>query len=167
MKYIKLVTNNCYNGPGLRVVLWVSGCALHCKGCCNPESWDPDYGTPFINETFQKIMKALEDPYINGITLSGGDPLYQGNWDTIYDIVKEVSTQFNGSKTIWLYTGQKYEDLVKRIETRQILLYTDVLVDGPFQLNKRDHCPRFKGSRNQRLIDVKESLKKGKVILYE
>lgn len=167
MKYIKLVTNNCFNGVGQRVVLWVSGCSLFCEGCCNPESWDPNYGKTFTSGTFNKILKELKRPDIDGITITGGDPLYPGNLDTIYGLVKSIREIFKWDKSIWVYTGQRYERLQKRVETQAILSLINVLVDGPFILEKQEPKVRFRGSRNQRLIDCQESLKKGKVVTLE
>jgi len=138
------------NGDGLRVVLWVSGCAHGCKGCHNRITWDPDSGLPFDNDAKEEIFTELEKDYISGLTLSGGDPLFPGNRSCIENLVREVKDRFP-DKTIWLYTGYDWET----IKDLPLLQYIDVLIDGRFVESLRDSKLHWRGSSNQRIIDVK------------
>lgn len=162
MNYLDILDCDILDGDGVRVTLFVSGCSHHCKGCQNPKSWDAFNGKEFTQDTVQKIIKALDRDYIDGLTLSGGDPLFMQNRLEITKLCKEVKKAFP-NKTIWLYTGYKYEE----IETLEVLNYVDVLVDGKFKLNLRDVTLAFKGSSNQRIIDVQKSLKEKEVVLYK
>ena len=162
MNYLDILDCDILDGDGVRVTLFVSGCSHHCKGCQNPKSWDAFNGKEFTQDTIQKILKALDRDYIDGLTLSGGDPLFMQNRLEITKLCKEVKKAFP-NKTIWLYTGYKYEE----IETLEVLNYVDVLVDGKFKLNLRDVTLAFKGSSNQRIIDVQKSLKEKEVVLYQ
>lgn len=138
------------NGDGLRVVLWVSGCAHGCKGCHNPITWDPKSGLPFDEAAKQEIFTELEKDYISGLTLSGGDPLFPGNRSTIEQLVKEVKENFP-NKTIWLYTGYDWE----AISNLPLIQYIDIVVDGKFIESLKDAKLHWRGSSNQRVIDVK------------
>jgi anaerobic ribonucleoside-triphosphate reductase activating protein len=149
------------NGDGLRVVLWVAGCAHCCKDCHNPITWDPNGGLPFDQAAKEEIFAELEKDYISGLTLSGGDPLYPGNRLDVEQLVKEVKERFP-NKTIWLYTGGLWEQ-----EKRHGLVkYLDVLVDGEFERDKKETQLHWRGSSNQRVIDVQKSLETGNVVLY-
>lgn len=162
MNYLDILDCDILDGDGVRVTLFVSGCSHHCKGCQNPKSWGAFNGKEFTQDTVQKILKALDRDYIDGLTLSGGDPLFMQNRLEITKLCKAVKKAFP-NKTIWLYTGYKYEE----IETLEVLKYVDVLVDGKFKLNLRDVTLAFKGSSNQRIIDVQKSLKEKGVVLYK
>ena len=164
------------NGDGLRIVLWVSGCSIHCFNCQNPQTHSFDSGIPFSNETMQEILDNLSQPYISGLTFSGGHPLEPQNLETVYKIVKMVKEKFP-NKSIWLYTGytweeifdkeEKYENLeVNGVSPLDVVKYCDVLVDGRYEDDKRDISLAWRGSSNQRCISVQESLEQGKVILY-
>ena len=159
MKYQKIETCNLGNGLGFRVVLWVSGCNHHCPGCQNPETWDPKSGKLFTIKQQQQILEYLNYDYIQGITLSGGDPLMEYNLKTLTSLLKEIKTKLP-NKDVWCYTGSLFEN-VKDLE---IMNYIDVLIDGPFILEKRDISLAFRGSTNQRVIDVKQSKAKGEII---
>lgn len=152
------------NGVGLRTVLWVSGCEHKCKGCQNPCTWDPNSGEDFTSEKKELLYKYLDNKYIKGITFSGGDPLHPSNRGEVGKLILDIKANYP-SKDIWLYTGYTWEE-VKELNL-DFLRYIDVLVDGRFILNKRDVNLRWCGSSNQRVIDVKESLKEGKIILFE
>ena len=165
MNYIKITKNDIANGPGVRCVLWVAGCDLHCVGCHNPSTWDFNAGQPFNANAKNELFEILSKPYIQGLSISGGHPLDSHNLEDVLALVKEVKTKFP-AKDIWLYTGYLYEELYYR-EISRILLYIDVLVDGPYIEEQRDITLTFRGSRNQRLIDVKETLKQGKVITLQ
>ena len=152
------------NGVGLRTVLWVSGCEHKCKGCQNPCTWDPDSGEDFTSEKKELLYKYLDNKYIKGITFSGGDPLHPNNRGEVGKLILDIKANYP-SKDIWLYTGYTWEE-VKELNL-DFLRYIDVLVDGRFILSKRNVNLRWCGSSNQRVIDVKESLKEGKIILFE
>lgn len=150
MRYLNILDCSIADGDGIRVVLFVSGCNHNCLGCHNPESWNCNNGKIFTEETKQKLFKLLDRDYIDGITFSGGDPLFSGNRDEITKLSKEISEKFP-SKTQWLYTGYLY-DQVKNLE---IMKYLDVVVDGPFILAQRDIKLPFRGSTNQNIIKLR------------
>lgn len=151
MKYQNITTDDMLNGEGLRVVLWVSGCSHHCKGCHNPITWDPDDGLEFDNSAKQEIFEQLSRSYIQGLTLSGGDPMYPGNRDTVTALAKEVKEKFP-DKDIWMYTGYHIEE----IRGEEICDYIEVLVDGPFNEELKDNTLQWRGSANQRVIFLKK-----------
>lgn len=134
------------NGLGCRVTLWVSGCSHHCKGCQNKETWDKKSGRVFSKEDKDKLFEILSKPYIKGLTLSGGDPL--DSFDEVLQVVKEIRDTFGSTKDIWLYTGYTL-DQINNSEKKEILPYINYLVDGPFELDKRDITLKFRGSSNQ------------------
>lgn len=161
MRYHDITKDDMKNGDGLRVVLWLSGCRHHCPGCQNPVTWDPEDGLLFDETAKKEIEEQLEKPYISGITFSGGDPLFPGNVLEVTIYIKELKRRFP-EKTVWLYTGEVWED----IHNMEALRYIDVLVDGRFEQEKKDNLLHWRGSANQRVIDVKESLRCGKVVSY-
>lgn len=149
------------NGDGLRVVLWLAGCSHHCKNCQNPITWDPEGGLPFEESEKKEIFDELEKDYVSGITFSGGDPLYEETRDELTEFIKEVKKKYP-RKTIWLYTGYEWEDICEL----PLILLVDVLVDGRFVEELKDNRLPWKGSSNQRVIDVQATLKLGKIVLY-
>ena len=149
------------NGDGLRVVLWVAGCNHNCKDCHNPVTWDIRGGIPFDEAARQELFEELEKPYISGVTLSGGDPLHPDNREDIGKLILEISERFP-HKTIWLYTGYLWEDILDL----PIISYLDVVVDGKFDLERKDVSLPWKGSPNQRVIDVPKSREVGQVVLH-
>ena len=161
MRYHNITKDDMLNGDGLRVVLWVSGCSHCCEDCQNPLTWDPNGGLPFDEAAKEEVFAELEKNYISGITLSGGDPLYPGNRMDIRNLVKEIREKYP-KKTIWMYTGYEWE-IVRSFD---ILKYVDVLVDGEYEKDKCDTQLHWRGSSNQRVIDVQESLKTGNVVLH-
>lgn len=165
MNYMKIEKVSIGNGLGCRCVLWCSGCSLKCKGCFNPETWGFDAGKTFDEKAKQFLFEQLSKPYIKGLTISGGHALEPENFETTLNLVKEVKSKFP-TKDIWLYTGYLYEELYYR-EISRILLYIDILVDGPYIEEQRDISLAFRGSRNQRLIDVQQTLKQGKIITLQ
>jgi anaerobic ribonucleoside-triphosphate reductase activating protein len=165
MNYVKITKNDIANGPGVRCVLWVAGCTQRCHGCQNPSTWDFNAGKLFDETAKQELFDTLDKPYIQGLTISGGHALESKNFDTIINLVREIKEKFP-TKDIWLYTGYLYEELYYR-EISRILLYIDVLVDGPYIEEQRDITLAFRGSRNQRLINVPETLKQGKIITLQ
>lgn len=164
MNYHDITKCDMLNGDGLRVVLWVSGCSHHCKGCQNPQTWDKDSGIPFDENAKQELFAALDQPYINGITFSGGDPLFINNRFEVLNLMKEIKTKFN--KNIWVYTGFTIEEIQNWVIGPEILSYIDVLVDGEFILEERDTNLHWVGSPNQRIIDVQKTLKENKIIKH-
>lgn len=168
MKYHDITVNDMKNGDGLRVVLWVSGCSHHCKGCHNSITWDPDDGEEFTTDTMNELIESLKPDYISGLTLSGGDPLYTQNRDDILPLLRDIRSKFI-DKSIWVYTGYQWEELIASEDytTHTILEFIDVLVDGPFIEQLKDSKYQWAGSTNQRVIDVQKSLKEGRIILHE
>ncbi|RGF39381.1 anaerobic ribonucleoside-triphosphate reductase activating protein [Ruminococcus sp. AF42-10] len=167
MNYIKITKHDIANGVGVRVVLWVSGCTVHCYNCQNSSTWDFTAGQPFTNNTMTELLEELSPDYISGLTLSGGHPLDQANQQQISNIVKTVKTKLP-NKTIWLYTGYTYEQILKsKFIVNEILPYIDILVDGKYDYTKRDITLAWCGSSNQRVIDIQKSLKGNKVILFK
>lgn len=162
MRYHNITKDDMLNGDGLRVVLWVSGCNHCCKECHNPITWDANGGLEFDISAKEELFAELGKSYINGVTFSGGDPLHINNVYEITDLAKEIREKFP-YKTIWLYTGSVWES----IKDMELMKYVDVLVDGEFECDKKDANLHWKGSSNQRVIDVQETLKKGKVVLHD
>lgn len=162
MNYHNITTDDMLNGSGLRVVLWTSGCEHYCYNCQNSQTWDKDSGIKFDSDAWQEILTSLEKPYISGITYSGGDPLFPTNRSIITSMAKTIR-QLYPDKTQWLYTGYDFSE-VKDLE---IIKYIDVLVDGEYIDSKRDTSLPFRGSSNQRLIDVQKSLINETVILLD
>ena len=141
------------NGDGLRVVLWVAGCNHCCKECQNPITWDPDGGLLFDESAKQEIFEQLDKSYISGITFSGGDPLHPANRVAVRELMEEIKQKYP-DKTIWLYTGDSWENIFYYA----MMKYVDVVVDGEFEVELKDVKLRWKGSKNQRVIDVKKTL---------
>ncbi|WP_461810690.1 anaerobic ribonucleoside-triphosphate reductase activating protein [Faecalimonas sp.] len=159
MNYGNIKKHDIADGPGVRVSLFVSGCTHHCKGCFNSETWDFNYGQPYTSETEKEILKAMEPGYISGFTLLGGEPFEPENQKVLVGLLKNIRAKFP-DKSIWCYTGYTYDvDLIKdgkvHIDvTDEMLSYIDVLVDGEFIEDKKDLLLEFRGSSNQRLIDL-------------
>lgn len=172
MNYATIKNCDIANGPGVRVSLFVSGCTHRCKGCFNEVAWDFDYGQPFTRQTEDEILKMLAPDYVNGLTLLGGEPFEPQNQPAIVDFLRRVKETYP-NKTVWAFTGYLFDKdiLLGRAGPKEItdeyLSYLDVLVDGPFVLEKKDLSLRFRGSSNQRIIDVPASLAAGKVVLWE
>ena len=168
MKYANIKKHDIANGPGIRVSLFVSGCNHHCKGCFNSEAWDFNYGNNFTKDTIEEIITALDKSYIEGLSLLGGEPLEEVNQPSVLELILEVKAKLP-NKTIWLYSGFTYEEInnMKTTEIKNILQNIDVLVDGKFIIDLYDPALFFRGSSNQRIIDIKETLKKKEIILHE
>lgn len=170
MKYATIKNYDIANGLGVRVSLFVSGCTHRCKGCFNEIAWDFDYGTPFDEKTENDLLQMLNDPYIKGLTILGGEPLEPINALALLPFLRRYNSLLG--KSLWIYSGYTYENLLLRqgndkLVLDEILSYTDVLVDGPFIEDKKSVMLKFRGSENQRLIDMKKTLKENKVVLYE
>ena len=160
------------NGLGVRVSVFVSGCTHQCKNCFNPEAWDFCSGKEFTEEEIDKIIKELDHPYVAGLSLLGGEPLEHINQKGLLPLVRKVKEKFP-EKNIWCYTGYTFDTDVmegmckKWEETPELLSYLDVIVDGKFEEEKKDIKLRFRGSSNQRIIDVQKSLNEKKAVLFE
>lgn len=169
MNYATIKNCDIANGPGVRVSLFVSGCTHHCPGCFNQVAWDFEYGQPFNQETIDTILHMLRPDYIRGLTLLGGEPFEPQNQAGIVELLRQVRRELP-EKTVWAFSGYLFErDILSgRLgDTREYLSYLDVLVDGPFMESKKDLSLRFRGSANQRLIDVRQSLAKGVTVPWE
>ena len=165
MNYHNIFHDDMKNGEGLRVVLFVSGCAHNCKGCHNPMTHNPDSGELFDDRAMDIIRKHLNHEYIDGITLTGGDPLYHSNREEISKLIDTIGVEFP-TKTIWLYTGYKFEDIMDNFELKNIVSKVDVVIDGKFEIDKLDANYPWAGSTNQRVIDIKKTIAANKVVLY-
>ena len=172
MNYSGIKTHDVANGIGVRISLFVSGCTHHCKGCFNPETWDFCYGEPFTEKEEQKIIDALAPAYIKGFSLLGGEPFEPENQKVLLPLLEKIKATYP-KKDIWCYTGYMLDrELLKESRARtdvtdKMLSYIDILVDGEFIEDEKDLSIRFRGSRNQRIIDVKETLKTGNIVLAE
>lgn len=169
MKYHDITTDDMKNGDGLRVVLWLSGCDHHCKGCQNKITWDYGDGLDVNYDTEHELLEKLKPDYISGLTLSGGDPLFYRNRGDLLYLIQRLKIYMDPDKTIWMYTGYTWEELMDSEDSdiHSILKYIDVLVDGKFVEELKDNNYPWAGSTNQRVINVQESLKKGEIIYHE
>ena len=171
MNYGEIKKTDIANGEGVRVSLFVSGCTHHCKGCFNAETWDFCYGKPFNEEVCAEIITALKPDYIKGLSLLGGEPFEPQNQRVLVGLLREVKSLYP-QKDVWCYTGYLFDkellnDSRARCEvTDEMLSMIDVLVDGEFKQELKDITLKFRGSSNQRIIDVKKSLQSGEVVLY-
>lgn len=172
MNYADIKRVDVANGEGVRVSVFVSGCNHHCKGCFNQCAWDFNYGNKFTDEQIDTVLKYLDHDYISGLSLLGGEPLDPKNQEGLLPLVKKVKEKFP-DKNIWCYTGFDFEkDVVGKMvkvskTSNELVRYLDVVVDGKFEEDKKDLKLRFRGSSNQRIIDVKNSLIQNKVCLVE
>lgn len=214
MNYHNITYPDMNNGEGLRVVLWLSGCSHKCKGCQNPQTWDANSGIPFDELAKEELFKELDKDYISGLTLTGGDPLFEDNLDDVLELVTEVNKRHNTPqnidsndannhnilnvdtnkirlsslhKSIWLYTGYAWSDIWcnesalrddygldycenvsnNHKKRQQIIAQCDVLVDGRYIDSQRNISLAYRGSSNQRLIDIQQSLQKGEIVLWQ
>ena len=214
MNYLKIDKEDVCNGEGLRVVLWLSGCSHRCNGCQNPQTWDANSGIPFDKSAKEELFRELDKDYISGLTLTGGDPLFESNLDGVLDLVTEVNKRYNTvqytdenaqenhnmlninaneirlsktEKSIWIYTGYEWENTMDYVSAetddfdyieeayidgiyenrKKIISQCDVLVDGQYIDLQRDITLPFRGSCNPRIINVKESLKEGEIVLWK
>ena len=169
MNYATIKNCDIANGPGVRVSLFVSGCTHRCPGCFNEVAWDFDYGEPFTEEIMDRILDMLRPAYIRGLTLLGGEPFEPQNQDAIVELLRRIKKEMP-EKSIWAFSGYLFDrDILSgRLgDTSEYLSYLDVLVDGPFVEARKNLSLRFRGSENQRLIDVPASLAAGEIILWQ
>ena len=169
MNYATIKNCDIANGPGVRVSLFVSGCTHRCPGCFNEVAWDFGYGEPFTEQTIEMILDMLRPSYIKGLTLLGGEPFEPQNQADVVKLLRRIKEELP-EKSIWAFSGYLFEkDMLsgKIGDVSEYLSYLDVLVDGPFVLAKKNLSLRFRGSENQRIIDVKSSLAEGETILWD
>lgn len=171
MNYATIKPVDVANGPGVRVSLFVSGCTHHCKDCFNAEAWDFDYGEEFTEKTQEELLKLMDHDYIEGMTLLGGEPMEPRNQEALLPFVRRVRERFP-EKSIWCFTGYDFEkDLLVWMETspvtRELVGLFDVMVDGEFVAEKKNLMLKFRGSENQRVLDVKKSLEAGQAVWRE
>lgn len=172
MNYADIKKYDVANGPGVRISLFVSGCSHFCKGCFNEIAWDYNYGKEFTDDTINEIVEFLDNPHIAGLTILGGEPMDPKNQDALVPLVKKVKELYP-DKTIWCFTGYLFDkDLLENMykenpSTKELLSRFDVMVDGEFVEELKNLNLKFKGSSNQRTIDVHASLKEGKVVLID
>jgi len=172
MNYATIKPVDIANGPGVRVSLFVSGCTHFCKGCFNAEAWDFSFGQPFTGDTIEEILALLDHDYIEGLTLLGGEPMEPVNQEGVLPLVQAVRERFP-EKSIWCYSGYDFEtDILGRMmkeseTTRKLMPLFDVMVDGKFVQEKRNMKLKFRGSENQRILDVRKSLDAGKAVWRE
>ena len=172
MNYAKIRKLDVTNGPGIRTTLFVSGCTHKCKGCFNEEAWDFKYGHEYTQKEEDKIIELLKPDYIEGITILGGEPFEYVNQKGILPLLRRIRKELP-NKTIWCFSGYTFDtDILENMcnkyeETKELISYIDVLVDGKFEIDKKNFKLKFRGSSNQRIINVKESLKNNKVILMD
>ncbi len=169
MNYATIKECDVANGPGVRVSLFVSGCNHHCKGCFNEIAWNFNYGNEFNQDTINKILDLLDKDYIEGLSLLGGEPLEYSNQQGLLELVKQVREKYP-NKTIWCYTGFDFEkDVMGKMyntwpQTKELIDNIDVIVDGKFEMEKKNPSLQFRGSENQRLIDVQKTREAGKIV---
>ena len=172
MNYAEIKNCDIANGPGVRVSLFVSGCTHHCPGCFNQQAWDFDYGQPFTQQTIDQILEMLKPGYIKGLTLLGGEPFEPENQGAIVELLRQIKEKYP-EKSIWAFSGYLFDrDILSgRLGnweiTKEYLSYLDVLVDGPFVEAKKNLSLRFRGSENQRIIDVPASLAANRIVLWQ
>ena len=171
MNYAVIKNCDISNGPGVRVSLYVSGCTHHCKGCFNEVAWDFDYGQPFTEDTIEAILDMLRPSYIRGLTLLGGEPFEPQNQGPVVGLLRRIKAELP-EKSIWAFSGYLYETITSGKLgpweiTREYLDYLDVLVDGPFVEEKKNISLRFRGSENQRIIDIPATRKSGTIVLWQ
>ena len=172
MNYATIKSRDIANGPGVRVSLFVSGCTHRCPGCFNEEAWDFNFGQPFTQEVIDRILEDLSPSFVKGLTLLGGEPFDPRNQPSIVELLRQVKAKYP-EKSIWAFSGYLFDrdilpgKLGDPAITREYLSYLDVLVDGPFVQARKNLTLRFRGSENQRLIDVPASLESGTVVLWE
>ena len=171
MNYATIKNCDIANGPGVRVSLFVSGCTHHCKGCFNEVAWDFQYGEPFTQKTIEEILRLLKPDYIKGLTLLGGEPFEPENQPAILDLLRQVKQTYP-DKSIWAFSGYLFDKEILSGKlgpwevTQEYISYLDVLVDGRFVNSLKNISLRFRGSSNQRVIDMNETRKTGKIVLY-
>ena len=161
MKYAKIRKLDVTNGPGVRTTIFVSGCTHNCEGCFNKEQQDFNYGNDFTKETEDEFIELTKSRQIKGVNILGGEPMQQVMDDTLLKLLKRIKLETN--KPIWLWSGYTFEEIINNSKRAEMLREVDVLIDGKFEADKRDIMLKYRGSSNQRVIDVKKSLEQGTI----
>ena len=162
MKYAKIRKLDVTNGPGVRTTIFVSGCTHNCEGCFNKEQQDFNYGNDFTKETEDEFIELTKSRQIKGVNILGGEPMQQVMDDTLLKLLKRIKLETN--KPIWLWSGYTFEEIINNSKRAEMLREVDVLIDGKFEADKRDIMLKYRGSSNQRVIEVKKSLEQGTII---
>lgn len=157
MHYAKIKRFDIANGVGIRTSVFVSGCSNKCKGCFNQELWDKNYGQEFTDETIEEILDSIDKPYIDGLSILGGDPLEYYNLEMVNKLIVEFRKRFGFNKSIWMWTGYLLEDIINDDRRWEVVRKLDYLVDGPFIQRKKNLKLKYRGSENQRIIDMQNS----------
>ena len=165
MHYAKIKRFDIANGVGIRTSVFVSGCSNKCKRCFNQELWDKNYGQEFTDETIKEILNSIDKPYIDGLSILGGDPLEYYNLEMVDKLIVEFRKRFGFNKSIWMWTGYRYEELNEL--QKRIVSKVDVLIDGKFEIENKNPSLRFRGSSNQRVIDIHETILNNKIVLLD
>lgn len=165
MNYAKIRKFDVSNGPGVRTTLFVSGCTNNCEGCFNKDLQDFDYGEIWSEEVENDFIRQVKNPNIVGVNILGGEPMDQIKDETLFNLLKRIKEETN--KSIWIWSGYRYEDIINNRERNKILSYADVLIDGRFELDKRNISLKYRGSSNQRVIDITKSKRENKIIEIE
>ena len=165
MKFLTITYPDINNGLGLRATLWLAGCSHHCKGCQNPQTWNYESGKRFDKRHKEKLYEILSKSYIDGLTLSGGDPLYKDNLKDLSELIHHIKEDFP-NKTIWIFTGYSWGEVQGDLSLADVVNQCDVLVDGEYKEDLRDVTLAFRGSSNQRVIDIQKSLQEKDIVLY-
>ena len=165
MKYSNIKYYSTTNGDGFRTCLFVSGCNLHCKGCFNQKAWDFNWGKEFDQEVINKILKSIEPEYIQGLSILGGEPMDEKNQEGVWDIIKAFRERFGNTKDIWMWSGFYIEKMPKTVYKDKILNELDILIDGPFEIEKSKIGLKYKGSDNQRVLNMKKTIEDRKITL--
>ena len=174
MNYAAIKKSDVANGEGIRTTLFVSGCRNRCPGCFQPETWSFDYGTPFTPEVAESIFDTFKNPVVKGLTVLGGEPMEPENQEGLLPFLEEFKSRFP-DKTVWLFTGNTYEELTSGVGnhykclpiTARILALVDILVDGRFDQDKKRLGLRFRGSSNQRIIDMNKTREQGEIVIWD
>lgn len=166
MNYCKIDPYDVANGEGVRVSLWVSGCTHHCKGCFNQETWDFNAGREFTTDTMGEILDMVAKPYVSGLSILGGDPLCQ-DMEGLMTLHYLIANVHRIGKTVWLWTGDTWEDIQKNSSKYELATKCDIVIDGQFDETKRDISLPYCGSSNQKVINVQKTLKKGEIVLWD
>lgn len=167
MYYSGIKKADVANCIGIGVSLFVSGCRNCCEGCFNQETWNFRYGDKFTDEVAQEVLDACDHPWISTLTLLGGDPMEKENVGTVLELCKAFRERYGNSKKLWLYTGYYYEDLIKDKTSYELIKLLDIMVDSPFEMDKKVAGLKLRGSTNQRIIDIQKSISSGNVVLSD
>lgn len=166
MRYAQIRSMDISNGENIGVALFVQGCHFHCKNCFNPETWDFNGGKEWTSKIEDEFFKLIDRPYIKRISILGGEPLCRQNCYTTWNLCKTIKQRFPNKK-IWIYSGYTYEELLQSREQSKALLFADVLIDGCYIDTQRDITLKWRGSSNQRVIDLKATMASGKIVLWD